>query len=60
MLKRRLIMGLLGLGVLVGYGSTLAHLGHHRGWHRQQIMGEFARTCVEAARADRAAPPPSR
>jgi hypothetical protein len=46
-------MGLLALGVVGGYGSGIAHLRgacHWREQHRQQVMSEFARTCVDAAR----------
>ena len=53
-MRRRGLMALLALGVVVGYGSGFAHLAcaRHR-WedHRQQMMGEFARTCIEAAHA---------
>ena len=53
-MRRRGIMALLALGVVVGYGSGFAHLAcaRHR-WEdrREQMMGEFAQRCVEAARA---------
>lgn len=53
-MKRRVIMVLLALGTLGGFGSGFASLGRCRHWreqHRQQVMSEFARTCVDAARA---------
>lgn len=62
MMPRRMKMFLLALGVVAGYGSGFAHLAHCRGWrekHRQQVMSEFARTCVDAAHGQgtNAAPP---
>jgi hypothetical protein len=62
---RRFKMALLALGVVAGYGSGFASLAHCRHWrenHRQQMMNEVARTCVDAARTGNptAAPPPPR
>ena len=53
-MRRRVIMGLLALGVVGGYGSGFAHLACARRWrehHQQQVMAQWARACTEAARA---------
>jgi hypothetical protein len=59
MKHRKLVMGLLALGVVGGYGSGVAHLACARRWHaqqRQQLVNEVARSCVEAARGSTATP----
>ena len=62
MMNRRLKMFLLALGVIGGYGSGFAHMHQCREWrerHRQQVMSEFAKTCVDAARTQNVPPPPT-
>jgi hypothetical protein len=38
-MKRRIVIALLSLGVVVGYGSGIAHAIHHHaacaGWHHE-------------------------
>jgi hypothetical protein len=44
-------MALLALGTVAGYGSGFAHVAwmhRHHNEIRQQVMGEFARACVDA------------
>jgi hypothetical protein len=63
MFGRRIGRGLLVLGVVLGFGSGFAHMARHgahfRADHFQsrkaELMNEFARSCVDAAR--HAAPP---
>jgi hypothetical protein len=50
---RRFKKARLAHRVVAGYRSGFASLAHCRQWrehHRQQIMNEVARTCVDAAR----------
>lgn len=36
MTRFRIRIALLGLGVLLGYGSAIAHSGHHKGHHHHR------------------------
>ena len=56
-MRRNVKVLVLGLGVLLGYGSGIAGLCAHR--HRQEAFERHvARVCVDAARNPNAAPPP--
>lgn len=64
---RKVVMGLLALGAIAGFGSGLARWHHMRhGGGRDQFMDRVAEQCVEAARridrreGRRAGPPESR
>lgn len=50
-MRRRMLMVLLGLGVLLGFGSELGHCrAHHWQERRQAMMAEWAKTCADASR----------
>ena len=54
-MRRRFMMAMLAVGVVVGYGSGFAQMRRWHQWHEQhqrEVMSQFARTCVDAARAD--------
>lgn len=58
-MRRSVKIVVLGLGVLLGYGSGFAGLCAHR--HRREAFERHvARVCVEAARNPNAAPTPPR
>jgi hypothetical protein len=55
-MRRRLLIGLLGLGTVVGFGSGLASLfcaggyGRHHAWHRRAAFEQHvADLCTQAA-----------
>ena len=58
MFGRRIFRGFLVAGVVLGFGSGFMHMAHHAGrWHharfdehKRELMGEFAQSCVDAAR----------
>jgi hypothetical protein len=55
MIRRRILIAVLGLGTVLGYAGGFASMracGHHR---REAFEQRVARVCVEAARN---APPP--
>jgi hypothetical protein len=47
-MKRKLLLAVLALGTVVGYGSALSHRHHHR-MHRAEWKAAIADVCVEAA-----------
>jgi hypothetical protein len=53
-MQRRLVMALLGLGVVGGYGAEIAHHGACTRWHRaqlhEQVVRDIAQACLNAAR----------
>jgi len=56
-MRRNVKIMVLGLGVLLGYGSGFAGLCAHR--HRREAFERHvARVCVDAARNAPPAPPP--
>jgi hypothetical protein len=61
-MRRRILIVLLSLGVVGGYGSALAHLVHCRGHHqarREAFERHVAQVCTQAALdARREAPTP--
>jgi hypothetical protein len=57
-MRRNVKILVLGLGVVLGYGSGFAGLCAHR--HRREAFEQHvARVCVEAARNPNAAPAPA-
>lgn len=53
MIARRLVMGLLALGVVGGYGSAARQfIRARREWHQKQFEGSVSRACADAARAE--------
>lgn len=58
MRARRVVMGLLALGVVAGYGSAAASFARHAHWRREQmrqeVLHDVSRACADGARAERA------
>lgn len=53
-MKRKIVMGLLVLGTIAGFGSGFARMCHGRHRGHEQFMDRVADECVQAARrADR-------
>jgi|GEM_PF-1364273 len=57
-MRRNVKILVLGLGVLLGYGSAFAGMCAHR-QSRESLERHVARVCVEAARNPNAAPAPA-
>ncbi|MBI5517638.1 MAG: hypothetical protein HY909_27960 [Deltaproteobacteria bacterium] len=62
-MRRRILIVLLSLGVVGGFGSGIAHLAHCRGHHRarrEAFERHVAQVCTQAAldATRRGAPPP--
>jgi len=58
-MKRKIVIGLLALGTLAGFGSGIARIRHFHHGGRDRFMDQVAERCVDAARrldrrADRA------
>ena len=49
-MKRKIVIGLLALGTLVGFGSGIARMHHFRHGGRDRLMDQVAERCVDAAR----------
>lgn len=49
-MRRRIVKGLLILGVVLGFGSGFAHMRHGRCGYRERAMHDFAAECTKAAR----------
>jgi hypothetical protein len=58
-MRRRILIALLAVGTVAGYGSAFAHLCRAREWHRAAFERHVADVCLDAARraSDRPAPP---
>jgi hypothetical protein len=50
-MKRKLIIGLLALGTILGFALGFARVcgRHHHGWHRQRFEQRVAEVCTQAA-----------
>ncbi|MBK7584024.1 MAG: hypothetical protein IPI67_27985 [Myxococcales bacterium] len=52
-MKRRVLIGLLALGTLLGYGGCAARVAHHRSGHMGDRRAKFERhvaaICADAA-----------
>jgi hypothetical protein len=48
-MRRRIVKGLLILGVVLGFGSGFAHMRHGHCGYRDRAMHDFAAECVKAA-----------
>ena len=49
-MKRKLLIGLLGLGTFAGFGHGFASLRHHHN-RRAHFERHVAQVCIEAARS---------
>ena len=49
-MMRKLVMVLLALGTIVGFGSGMARWHHERRHGRDRFMDRVAEECVQAAR----------
>lgn len=49
-MRRRIVKGLLILGVVLGFGSGFAHMRHRHCDYRERAMRDFAAECQRAAR----------
>ncbi len=58
-MKRRLLIALLALGTVGGYGSAFAGMSCHAHARRAAMERHVARLCVDAARSPAAASSPS-
>ena len=58
-MKRRLLITLLALGTLGGYGSAFAGMSCHAHARRAAMERHVARLCVDAARSPATAAPSS-
>ena len=52
-IRRKIVIGLLGIGTVVGFGTGFASVHHHRGDHREEMARNLAAVCVESALAAR-------
>jgi hypothetical protein len=59
-MKRRLLIALLALGTLGGYGAGVASMRCHRQARRDAWERHVARVCIDAARSSKDAPAPGR
>ncbi len=51
-MKRRIVIGLLAAGTVLGYGAGFASLRHHGQARRAAFERHVADTCVDAAARD--------
>jgi hypothetical protein len=51
-IKRKILIGLLATGTVLGFGSGFASLHWHR-HHKQEVARHLSRVCVDAAMAAR-------
>jgi len=51
-MKRKIIIGLLSVGTVLGFGSGFASIHWHR-HHKQEVARHLSRVCVDAAMAAR-------
>lgn len=49
-MKRKIVIALLALGTLVGFGSGFARMHHGRHGRHDRFMDQVAERCVDAAR----------
>ena len=56
MIRRKILIGLLGLGTLVGYGSGIASMRHHCSHRHSEFEKRVAHVCAEAAQHPEQAP----
>lgn len=49
-MMRKIVIGLLALGTIAGFGSGIAHWHHARHGGRDRFMDAVAERCVDAAR----------
>ena len=57
-MKRKILIALLALGTLGGFGSGIVHLAHARRCHRDAWERHVAKVCTDAARESAATPAP--
>ena len=48
-MRRKIVMGLLALGAVAGFGAGFARMGYWHGRHHDHFERRVADVCVEAA-----------